>query len=95
MVKVTQADQDAWSNWMKGDFDVIEALALHREAASADLQAKLDERDALLKQCFAALGTLEIGALGYANDEAGSWPIRDELMSNIDALLTKEDAGDE
>jgi hypothetical protein len=50
--------------------------------AHADLVKALDD-------ARSAIASLPEDALGMANDDAGQWPIRDELLSNIDAALSQ------
>jgi hypothetical protein len=41
-----------------------------------------------LTQCQKALSTLPIDALGYGEDDAGRWSLRDELLQSIDKALS-------
>ena len=43
-----------------------------------------------LEKAFKAISSLPIDCLGYGEDDAGRWPLRDELMEEMDKALSSD-----
>ena len=53
-----------------------------------DLLDRIAELEGMLSTCEDAINSLDEDALGYANDGDHEWPNRDELLSNIERVLS-------
>lgn len=64
--------------------------ALLEEAAKliAAAESRVSRLEGALKDARSAIASLDDEALGWANDDANQWPIKHELLSNIDAALS-------
>ena len=49
---------------------------------------RIAELEGMLSTCEDAINSLDEDALGYANDGDHEWPNRDELLSNIERVLS-------
>ena len=59
---------------------------------STDLLDRIAELEGMLSVCQGAINSLEEDAMGYANDGDHEWPNRDELLSNIDHVLSNAES---
>ena len=58
------------------------------EVRSDALLDRVAELEGMLSVCQDVINSLAEDALGYANDGDHEWPNRDELLSNIDRVLS-------
>lgn len=52
---------------------------------------RIEALEKALRECQKAILTLPIDALGYGEDDAGRWPLRDELLQSIAVLAPEQD----